>query len=67
MEIRSNMIIADVLAAKTGAAEVFMSYGSHCLSCPATNVKTVADMAKKHKVNLANLIRQLNLLADAPV
>lgn len=65
MQITGKMIISDVLAAKTGAAEVFMSYGSHCLSCPNTKVKTVADMAQKHEVNLPALLDQLNELPDA--
>lgn len=65
MEIRSDMIIADVLAVKAGAAEVFMGYGSHCLACPNTKVKTVADMAKKHEVDLPVLLSQLNRLPDA--
>ncbi|TLM78825.1 MAG: DUF1858 domain-containing protein [Actinobacteria bacterium] len=65
MEIRRDMIIADVLAAKAGAAEVFMSHGSHCLNCPNTKIKTVADMAKKHEVDLPALLKQLNRLPDA--
>lgn len=58
------MIIADVLAAKVGAAKVFMSYGSHCLNCGNTTFKTVADMAVKHQVNLETLLAQLNDLPD---
>jgi len=65
MHIKSDMIIADVLTAKAGAAEVFMSYGSHCLSCPNTKVKTVANMAEKHQVDLPKLLEQLNRLPDA--
>ena len=65
MMIKKDMIIADVLAAKFGAAKLFMSYGSHCLNCGNTKVKTVADMAQKHEVNLDNLLAQLNDLTDA--
>lgn len=64
MIIEKDMIIADVLAAKDGAAKIFMSYGSHCLTCANTKVKTVAEMAKKHEVNLDSLLSQLNELPD---
>lgn len=64
MLIKKDMIIADVLAAKLGAAKVFMNYGSHCLNCENISFKTVADMAAKHQVNLENLLAQLNDLPD---
>ena len=64
MIVKKDMIIADVLAAKEGAAKVFMSYGSHCLDCPNTKVKTVAEMAQKHRVDLKILLARLNELAD---
>lgn len=64
MKVRAENYIAEVLNGKKGAAEVFMSYGSHCLSCGNTTVKTVADMARKHEVDLVVLLDQLNSLAD---
>ncbi|MHB8169937.1 MAG: DUF1858 domain-containing protein [Thermincolia bacterium] len=65
MEITKDMVIAEVLSAKQGAAQVFMSHGSHCLSCGKVTYKTVADMAMKHEVNLAELLKKLNSLPDA--
>ena len=65
MKVTADNYIAEVLAGKKGAAEIFMSYGSHCLSCANTTVKTVADMAQKHEVNLVLLLGQLNSLLDA--
>lgn len=65
MKVKADNYISEVLAGKKGAAEVFMSYGSHCLSCANTTVKTVADMAQKHEVELAALLEQLNSLPDA--
>lgn len=65
MRVMAGNYIAEVLTGKQGAAEVFMSYGSHCLSCVNTTVKTVADMAQKHEVDLAVLLDRLNSLPDA--
>ena len=65
MKVKAENYISEVLAGKKGAAEIFMSYGSHCLSCVNTTVKTVADMAQKHEVNLASLLEQLNSLPNA--
>lgn len=65
MKVTAENIIADVLAGKKGAAEIFMSYGSHCLECKNTTFKTVADMAVKHEVDLNTILAQLNSLPDA--
>lgn len=64
MKVNADNIIADVLEGKTGAAKVFMSYGSHCLSCHQITYKTVADMASKHEVDLNVLLDEINALPD---
>lgn len=64
MKVIAENLICEVLKGKAGAAEVFMSYGSHCLSCSNTTFKRVADMAEKHQVELDTLLRQLNELQD---
>lgn len=64
MKVKDDNYISEVLTGKKGAAEIFMSYGSHCLSCVNTTVKTVADMAQKHEVDLVTLLEQLNSLPD---
>lgn len=65
MQVTADNIIAEVLSGKKGAAEIFMSYGSHCLTCNNINFKRVADMAEKHQVDLQTLLVQLNDLPDA--
>lgn len=64
MKVTADNIIVDVLSGKKGAAEIFMSYGSHCLACNNVNFKRVADMAQKHQVDLETLLKQLNALPD---
>jgi len=64
VKVTADNYIAEVLAGKKGAAEVFMSYGSHCLDCKNTTFKTVGDMARKHQVELETILRQLNGLSD---
>ncbi len=65
MIVTAQNIIAEVLEGKKGAAEIFMSYGSHCLTCNNVYHKKVADMAEKHQVDLNSLLKQLNDLQDA--
>jgi len=65
MMVIAENYICEVLVGKKGAAEIFMSHGSHCISCENATMKTVADMAEKHEVNLAVLLEQLNNLEDA--
>ncbi len=65
MKVTAENHISEVLAGKKGASEVFMSYGSHCLACNNTTFKTVADMSKKHEVDLKIILEQLNALPDA--
>lgn len=64
MMVKAENYICEVLAGKKGAAEVFMSYGSHCISCANATMKTVAEMAEKHEVDLALLLEQLNSLQN---
>lgn len=65
MKVTADNIIAEVLSGKQGAAQIFMSYGSHCLTCNNVNFKRVADMAQKHQADLETLLNQLNDLPDA--
>lgn len=65
MKVTADNIINEVISGKKGAAEVFMSYGSHCLTCQNVYHKKVSDMAVKHQVNLEALLDQLNKLPDA--
>lgn len=65
MIVTADNIIAEVLEGKKGAADIFMSYGSHCLTCNNVYHKKVCDMAQKHQVDLDGLLEQLNNLPDA--
>ncbi len=42
MKVTADSYIAEVLAGKVGAAEVFAGHGSHCLTCGNAPLKTVA-------------------------
>lgn len=64
MKVTADNYIAEVLAGKKDAAQVFMNYGSHCLGCRNTTSKTVRDMAQKHQVDLEAILQQLNSLPD---
>lgn|GEM_PF-6343706 len=65
MKVTTESRIADVLAGKKGAAEVFEAYGAHCLDCNNSKTKKVGEMAEKHGADPGRLVDELNRLPDA--
>jgi len=63
MEINKDMTISSVLTAVPSSAEVFLSYGMHCLGCPGAKSETVEFAAIKHGANLDEMLAKLNALS----
>ena len=61
--ITPDMTIHAVLTAYPATAEVFLSFGMHCLGCPGARSETVAMAAPKHGVDLAVMLEKLNAAA----
>jgi len=63
MKISKEMTVFDVLQKYPDTAEVFLSFGMHCLGCPGARGETVEFAAKKHGANLDDMLAKLNAVA----
>ncbi|MDH7576405.1 MAG: DUF1858 domain-containing protein [Bacillota bacterium] len=61
--ITKDMTIAEVLARSPQTAQVFLSYGMHCLDCPTARGESIEEAAEAHGINVDELLNQLNRLA----
>lgn len=55
-----DMTIAEILRSNPNTAEVFMSYGMHCLSCPGATGESVEQAAMVHGFDADQLLADLN-------
>jgi len=60
MRFSKDMSIEDALLAHPEAADVFTRHGMDCLGCMATSVESIENGAHMHKVDLEELIKDLN-------
>ncbi len=61
--ITRDMTVAEVLARSPQTAQVFLSYGMHCLDCPTARGESIEEAAEAHGINVEELLAQLNRLA----
>lgn len=59
-KITADMTIAQVIEKNPQGVEILSSYGTNCKKCPNIVKKTLADAAKKHDINLQELLEKLN-------
>jgi len=59
-KITQDMTIHEVLTSFPNSAEIFLSFGMHCLGCPGARGETVANAAVKHDVELSKMLDKLN-------
>jgi len=60
----SNITIAQILRANPKTAEVFISYGMHCLSCPGATGESVEQAAMVHGFDADKLLEDLNKVEE---
>lgn len=58
--ITKDMIIGDIVDKYPKTAEVFQSFGMHCLGCPMSRGETVAEACEVHNMDIDALISALN-------
>ena len=59
-KITQDLTIHEVLQMNSSTAEVFLSFGMHCVGCPGARGETVAQAALKHGANLEEMLNKLN-------
>jgi hybrid cluster-associated redox disulfide protein len=62
--IHEKMTIHEVLTLCPNIAPVFHGFGMHCLGCPMSRGETVAQAARAHGVDPAEMLNKLNEFAD---
>ena len=63
-KITKEMRINGVIKRHPKTTFVFMDYGLHCIGCPMALDESIEEAAKLHHINLKNLIRDLNKIAQ---
>lgn len=58
--INKDMTIGEVIRMKEGAAEILMSFGMGCVSCPSAQAETLAEAALVHGLDIEKLLAALN-------
>ncbi len=64
MEFTKDMTVAQVLRANPKTAQVFMSYGMHCLTCPGATGETIEQAAMVHGFKWEKILADLNNVED---
>ena len=54
--VHADMRVGEVLAADPKAAEVLLSCGMHCLSCPSAQMETLAEACAVHGLNVDDVL-----------
>lgn len=56
------MTIKEALEVNPKSAEIFMSFGMHCIGCPTATGESIAQAAMVHGINVDLLLEKLNAL-----
>jgi len=60
MRITREMIISEVVSRHPETAEIFSRYGMGCLRCMGVSEETVEAGARRHEIDVEQLIEALN-------
>jgi hybrid cluster-associated redox disulfide protein len=56
------MTIREALEINPKSADIFMSFGMHCIGCPTASGESIEQAAMVHGINLELLLEKLNAL-----
>lgn len=62
MKFDKNMTIREALEINPKSAEVFMSFGMHCIGCPSATGETIEQASMVHGINVDLLLEKLNAI-----
>ena len=60
MTIKKENIISEVLQKYPDTADVFKSFGMHCLGCPTATGESIEQAVQVHGIDLEEMITALN-------
>lgn len=59
-KITKDTLISELLQYNSGAAEILMRHGMHCLGCAIAHSETIEQATNAHGEDLENLLSELN-------
>lgn len=62
MKFTKEMTIKEALEVNPKSADVFMSFGMHCIGCPTATGESIEQAAMVHGINVDLLLEKLNQL-----
>lgn len=60
MTVNKQMSIGEVLGIDRTTANIFMSFGMHCLGCPHATAESLEDACAAHGADVDALVEKLN-------
>ena len=60
MKYDKDMLIGDLLAQAPEKADILLNAGMHCLSCPASQMESLAEACEVHGIDVDELLEELN-------
>lgn len=60
MKITKDMTIAEILRAYPQTADIFRSFGMHCLSCPGATGESLEQASLVHGFKVDEILEALN-------
>ena len=60
MKFDKDMLIGDLLAETPEKADILLEAGMHCLSCPASQMESLAEACEVHGIDVEDLLTKLN-------
>lgn len=60
MAFTKDMTVAQILRTNPNTADIFRSYGMHCLSCPGATGETLEQAAMVHGFDADKILEDLN-------
>ena len=60
MKYDKDMLIGDLLAEAPEKADILLEAGMHCLSCPASQMESLAEACEVHGIDVDELLEKLN-------
>ena len=60
MKYDKDMLIGDLLAQAPEKADILLEAGMHCLSCPASQMESLAEACEVHEIDVEELLQKLN-------
>ena len=63
-KITKDMTIGEALSKNEKLGEVFMGFGMHCISCPVSQMETLAEAAQAHDADVNEILSELNAMPE---